>query len=254
MLPYTTVLPKPLLPVGDKPILSVLIDQLAGCGFTRVELCVGYLGELIRAYLAEAPPVPGVELAFHGETEPLGTAGPLREIGDLDEAFLTLNGDVLTTLDYGAMLGEHVASGAALTIAVQPRESAIPFGVVELDGERVTAYLEKPVTTHLVNLGIYAWDPRALAYLTGSARLDIPEVVAALLEAGEAVRAHVFRGPWFDIGTPEQHQAAIADLEANPDRYRPRALSPGWATRARAASERWGQGQERHKARGGAQS
>jgi NDP-sugar pyrophosphorylase family protein len=218
MLPYTTVLPKPLLPVGDRPILAVLLDQLSAAGITRVDLCLGYLGELIRAYLSGAPRPLGVEVVYHEELEPLGTAGPLGTISHLDEPFFSLNGDVLTSLDFGALMADHNSSGAALTIAAQQREIAIGSGVLEIGDGRVTAYVEKPVLTHLVSTGIYAWDPRAVTYLEGG-HTDIPALVERLLAAGEVVRAYLFTGSWFDIGTPEEHRAAAADFATNPHRY-----------------------------------
>ena len=221
MLPYTTVLPKPLLPVGERPILAILLEQLAAAGTTRIDLCVGYLGELIRAYLLETPLQLGdTEVVLHTESQPLGTAGALHEIPALDEPFLSLNGDVLTSLDFGAIMQDHRQSGAALTVAVQSHETEIGSGVLELDGSRVTAYVEKPVLTHLVSLGIYALDPRALAHLSGG-RVDIPTLVAELLSAGEQVHAHRFDGHWYDIGTLGDHEAAVTELSANPQRYLP---------------------------------
>lgn len=221
MLPYTTVLPKPLLPVGERPILAILLEQLAAAGITRIDLCVGYLGELIRAYLLETPlQLRDTEVVLHTESRPLGTAGALHEIPALEEPFISLNGDVLTSLDFGAFMREHRASGAALTVAVQAHETAIGSGVLELDGARVTAYIEKPVLTHLVSLGIYALDPRALNHLP-TGHVDIPTLVAKLLAAGEQVHAYRFDGHWYDIGTLSDHEAAVAELSTNPQRYMP---------------------------------
>lgn len=228
MLPYTTVLPKPLLPVGDRPVLAILLEQLAAAGATRIDICVGYLGELIRAYLAETPPAVGdAELAFHTEKEPLGTAGALRELEALDdEPFLSLNGDVLTSLDFGALMEDHRASGAALTVAVQAQDTPIASGVLELNGDgRVAAYVEKPTLTHLVSLGIYALDPRALTHLPAG-RVDIPMLVEALLAAGEPVHAHRFDGDWFDIGTIGEHEEATRALAADPTRFLPSHRPP----------------------------
>lgn len=222
MLPYTTVLPKPLLPVGDRPILAILLEQLACAGAQRIDLCVGYLGELIKAYLSDMPPtLDGVELRVHTETEPLGTAGALSEIDGLDEPFLSLNGDVLTTLDFGAMMREHLASGAALTIAAQAQETTISSGVLDLDGDRVTAYTEKPSLTHVVSRGIYALDPAALTHLPPG-RVDVPTLAERLLASSLPVRVHTFEGAWFDIGTLGDHEIATAEFLAHPERYLPR--------------------------------
>lgn len=219
MQPYTTVLPKPLLPVGDRPILAILLQQLAAAGVRRVDLCVGYLGGLIRAYLAEAATVPAdLELVFHPEAEPLGTAGALRDVTDLVEPFLLLNGDVLTALDFGALMRDHRESGAALTVTVTERETLIPAGVLELDGTRVRGYAEKPRLRHDVSLGIYALDPRALEHLPAG-RVDVPDLVAALLAGDEPVHAHRFDGEWFDIGTLPDHERAVADFGRRPERY-----------------------------------
>ena len=104
--PYTTILPKPLLPIGDRPILEIILRQLAEAGFTKIDLCVGHLGELIRVYFSEGTVMPeGLELDWHWEPEePLGTAGALRVVPGLDGTFLAMNGDILTTLDYGALV------------------------------------------------------------------------------------------------------------------------------------------------------
>lgn len=233
MRPYTTVLPKPLLPVGDRPVLAILLDQLAAAGARRIDLCVGYLGELIRAYLAGASNLPadGTEIVVHDEPAPLGTAGALRDLpglGDDGQPFLVLNGDVLTSLDFAALLADHVASGAALTVAAQMRRTQIGSGVLQLDpsGRRVAAYVEKPVLTHRVSLGIYALDARALALLPPSGRFDVPQLVDALIEAGEPVGCHDFDGPWFDVGTPADHEAATQALLERPERYLPPSRRP----------------------------
>jgi NDP-sugar pyrophosphorylase family protein len=219
MRPYTAVLPKPLLPIGDRPILSILLEQLATAGVRRVDLCVGYLSGLIRTYLMESMPTRhGLEIAFHLEAEPLGTAGALREVADLDEPFLLLNGDVLTSLDFGALFDGHIRSDAALTVTVRTRETKIPSGVLAIAGDRVSDYTEKPTLRHDVSLGIYALDPRALGYL-GGGRTDVPDLVQALLAAGEDVRAHRFADEWFDIGTLSDHELAVEEFTTRPERY-----------------------------------
>lgn len=220
MRPYTTVLPKPLLPIGDRPILSILLEQLASAGVTRVDLCVNYLSGLIRTYLLETMPARDtLEIHFHLESEPLGTAGALRDVPDLDEPFLLLNGDVLTSLDFAKLHAGHADSGAALTVTVQARSTTISSGVLTIDdGERVRDYTEKPTLEHDVSLGIYALHPRALDHL-GPARTDVPDLVQALLAAGEDVRAHRFDGEWFDIGTVGDHELAVQEFTERPERY-----------------------------------
>jgi len=219
MRPYTTVLPKPLLPVGDRPILAILLEQLAASGVTRIDLCLGYLGELIRAYLDQTPPAIGdAEIRFNTESEPLGTAGALREVESLDEPFLLLNGDVLTSLDFGGLVEAHRASGADLTVTVRTDRTEIGSGVLTLEGDDVVAYVEKPVLEHEVSTGIYVVEPAALEHLPAG-RVDVPELVERLLAAGRRVGAHRLEGSWFDIGTPGDHRLATAEFLESPERY-----------------------------------
>ena len=163
--PFTTILPKPLLPVGDRAIVEIIIHQLRERGFTRLTLAVGYLSHLISAVLGDGAAY-GVSLDYHLEHVPLGTAGALAGIDGLDETFLMMNGDVITTLDYGALLRAHELSGNALTVAVQARTATIDFGVLELDGgdgstQAVVGYHEKPQRDYIVSMG----DLRARAVL-----------------------------------------------------------------------------------------
>jgi NDP-sugar pyrophosphorylase family protein len=214
--PYTTVIPKPLVPVGNRPILEILINQLARAGVERIDLCVGHLGELIKAYFSESDATPsGVELKYHWEKNPLGTAGALTLIDDLDEPFLALNGDVLTTLDYGALMRSHLGSDAALTIATHTREVRIELGVIEQGDGLVHGYQEKPTLRYTVSMGVYAYDPSALSHIS-SGRVDFPDVVDALLEGGKSVMTYPFDGVWLDVGTFEEHERASALAEADP--------------------------------------
>jgi NDP-mannose synthase len=212
--PYTTILPKPLLPIGDRPIVEIILGQLAAAGFRRADLCVGHLGELIRAYFAEGTVVPnGLELDWHYEPEePLGTAGALRIVPGLDGTFLAMNGDILTTLDYAALMEHHRASGAALTIAVQNKQVEIDLGVLELADSRVTGYREKPTLGYCVSMGIYVYEPRALDHLPDGP-CQFPDLVQRLLDAGEHVEAYRSQDDWFDIGTIGEYERATAELE-----------------------------------------
>lgn len=219
MRPYTTVLPKPLLPVGDRPILAILLEQLAGFGVSRVDLCLGYLHELIAAYLEQSKlEIGGMEVLCHLENEPLGTAGALRELEIFEEPFLLMNGDVLTSLDFAALMSGHVESGADLTVTTQCQVTEISSGVLALDGSRITGYTEKPSYSHHLSLGIYALSPAALGQLPPG-RADVPDLVKALIAAGREVRAHELSGTWFDIGTADDHAAAVEEIQAHPRRY-----------------------------------
>jgi NDP-sugar pyrophosphorylase family protein len=218
--PYTTVIPKPLVPVGDRPILEHILRRLAACGVTKVDLCVSHLGELIQVYFSQSHAVPdGMELAWHWEDEPLGTAGALRVVPDLDGTFIAMNGDVLTTVDYRALVERHQASGAALTIALHRHQVRIDLGVIESQDGIVTGYNEKPTLNYDVSMGIYVYEGRALRHLPESGPCQFPELVLRLLEAGEQVAVYESDSEWYDIGTLGEYERAIRDVEERPELF-----------------------------------
>ncbi len=220
--PYTTVIPKPLVPVGDRPILAHILGQLQACGFHQVDLCVAHLGELIRAYFSESDAAPeDLELRWHWENEPLGTAGALRVVPDLDGTFLAMNGDVLTNLDYRDLVGFHESQNATLTIAMHRKQIQIDLGVIEHADGRVLAYHEKPSLDYHVSMGIYVYDARALAYLPDGP-CQFPDLVQRLLAAGEPVAAYpAHQYHWLDVGTFGELERATALLEAEPHVFDP---------------------------------
>ena len=220
--PYTTVLPKPLVPVGDRPILERILDQLAAAGIMDVDLCVAHLGELIRAYFNESGATPaGMTLRWHWEDEPLGTAGALRVVPDLSGTFLAMNGDVFTNLDYGALIDYHRERDAALTVAMHPRRVEIDLGVIENSDGFVSGYREKPSLDYEVSMGIYVYDARALGYLPDGP-CQFPELVERLLAAGEPVAAYPANDTeWFDIGTLGELERATARLTESPSLFEP---------------------------------
>jgi NDP-sugar pyrophosphorylase family protein len=216
--PYTTILPKPLLPFGDRPVLEMIIRQLARHGYRHIDLCVGHLGSLIRSYFAEVPMPDGVELHYHWESQPLGTAGALRGIDDLDEPALVMNGDVVTTLDFGHLMRAHTDSGAAVTIAAHEKAVPIDLGVIEETDFAVTGYIEKPTMRFRVSMGVYVFDPRAVEHIP-EGYFDFPDVVRALIAAQESVRIYPFTGKWFDIGTPAEYERAAAEYGDEPGAF-----------------------------------
>jgi NDP-mannose synthase len=222
LAPYTTVIPKPLVPVGNRPILAIVLDQLARYGFERIDVSVGHLGDLIKAYFDEIGAPEGVDLRYTWEREPLGTAGALRLVDGLDEPFLAMNADVLTTLDYGKLMKAHTSGDAPLTIATHRQDVTMELGVIESENGLVTGYLEKPEMHFDVSMGVYAYDPRALDFIPADRHFDFPDVVLALLDASEEVRTFVSDAPWFDIGTHDSHEAAMAEIEAHPELYEQR--------------------------------
>jgi NDP-sugar pyrophosphorylase family protein len=210
--PYTSILPKPLMPIGNRSILEILVGQLADFGFTNLTFSVGYLSHLIRAVF-ENGPGKRVDISWVVEPEPLGTAAPLRLVEGLDSTFLAMNGDLLTTLDYGALLEEHHRSGNALTIATHRRQIQVDYGVLHLDGpsgmQQVTRFEEKPEMAWNVSMGIYVLEPSVLSEIPSEGPFDFPDLVTRLLDDGIPVGAFVHDGLWLDIGRHEDYQNAV---------------------------------------------
>jgi NDP-sugar pyrophosphorylase family protein len=218
--PYTAILPKPLVPIGDRPILEHILRRLVACGVREVDLCIGHLGELIQVYFSESDSLPSdLELDWHREDEPLGTAGALRLVPDLSGSFLVMNGDVLTTLDYRELIAFHENRGAALTVATHAQRVDIDLGVIEADGDRIVGYREKPKLDYEVSMGIYVYDERALAHLPANGPCQFPELVQRLLDAGEEVASFRSDAEWFDIGTPAEHERAVDAYRRSPERF-----------------------------------
>lgn len=211
--PYTSVLPKPLMPIGNRSILEIVVNQLADAGFRDLTFCVGYLSHLIQAVF-ENGPGERVNIDWVKENEPLGTAGPLRLVSGLRETFLVMNGDLLTTLDYGALLDHHRASQNLLTIATHRRLVQSDYGVLHFgtsdDPQRIVAFEEKPEMYVNVSMGVYVMEPEILSYIPENDFFDLPALVAALLGDRKRVGGLVHQGLWLDIGRHEDYEAAVA--------------------------------------------
>ena len=219
LAPYTSVFPKPLMPLGETPILEIILRQLARGGFTDVTLAVGYLSQLIQAYFGDGSEF-GLSLTYSREARPLGTAGPLRLIEDLDEPFLVMNGDVLTTLDYGSFLESHISSGADATISTFMRTHTVDFGVIETaDNGDVVRYLEKPASDFLVSMGVNALSPDVLRLIGDDEHLDVPDLIVRLIEGGRRVRSSVFNGYWLDVGRHDDFAQAAEEFSTHRDEF-----------------------------------
>jgi NDP-sugar pyrophosphorylase family protein len=212
LMPYTTALPKPLMPVGEYPILEILLRQLAAQGFRRITLAVGHLAGLIQAYFKDGQDW-GLDLAYAYETTPMGTAGPIAHLPKQDRALLVLNGDLLTTVDFGALVRFHYEHGAAATIATTRRTETIQFGVVETGpGGRITRYTEKPQLSYLVSMGIYVFSPEVRDCIPRFGKFDFPDLVQSLLNDNRRVIAYESDAYWMDIGRPDDYQRANEDF------------------------------------------
>jgi NDP-sugar pyrophosphorylase family protein len=214
--PYTTVLPKPLLPIGDRAILEVVVRQLQSYGFSDLTFAVGYLAHLIQAVFNNGSEFD-VSITYHQEDEPRGTAGALATIDNLDESFLVMNGDVLTTLDYNALIEAHKASGNAMTIASHRRVVKTEYGVLHTTESAVTNkvvdYEEKPEIPYVVSIGVYVLEPHVIDFVPKDRHFDMPDIVTALIAADERVGTYLFDGFWLDIGRHEDYERAIAEFD-----------------------------------------
>jgi NDP-mannose synthase len=213
LAPYTSVLPKPLMPVGDRAVLEIVVNQLRDHGFTDVTFCVGYLSHLIQAVFHHGGG-HGVEISYVHEPEPLGTAAPLRLVEGLKGTFLVMNGDVLTSLDYRKLVRHHQESGNVLTIAAQERKARLDYGVLHLDAtpssrNRVRFYEEKPELVSNVSMGIYVMEPEALQLIPRNRTFDFPELVDELLRTDRPVGAYLFDSFWLDLGRHEDYETAV---------------------------------------------
>lgn len=211
--PYTTVLPKPLMPVGDMPILEVIVRQLKRAGVSEIILAVGHLAYLLMAFFQDGERL-GVRIHYSIENEPLGTAGPLALVPKLEETFITMNGDVLTTLSYTRLVEFHKEQQALATIAMYQQNVEIDFGVIECDGDyQVVNYVEKPNHDYSVSMGIYVFEPRVLEYIESDRYLDFPGLIRMLLDNHERVVAYPYRGYWLDIGRPDDYERAVHEFD-----------------------------------------
>jgi NDP-sugar pyrophosphorylase family protein len=208
--PFTVTFPKPLMPLGDTPVVDTLLQRLRRFGCRDVTLTLGHLAELTKAYFAQRDKAYGeMKLRFVQEVEPTGTAGSLSLVPELNSTFITMNGDVLTDLDFGELVGAHREQGAILTIATHQKPVKIDLGVLKLDGDgTVVDYIEKPQHIYPVSMGIYVYEPRVLRYIEPGKYLDFPDLVLKLIRAGERVHAHRTDCLWLDIGRPDDYARA----------------------------------------------
>jgi NDP-sugar pyrophosphorylase family protein len=217
--PFTATIPKPLLPLGDIPIVEVVIRQLAASGVRRIAIALGHLAHLFTAVVGDGLRF-GVEIRYFPEEHPLGTAGPLRLIPELEEPFLVMNGDVLTTLDYNRLITAHIQSDAAATIAVRQRDVKIDFGVIAATPDGLLEdYLEKPVISYKVSMGISVLSRRCLDLIPEHSKFDMPDLMLALKTRGYVVRALQTDCYWQDIGRVDDYELASADFQRDPSRF-----------------------------------
>jgi NDP-sugar pyrophosphorylase family protein len=209
LAPYTTVFPKPLMPVDGMPILEVIVKQLAHFHIEELVFTVSQESEpLLSAYFGNGSRY-GVSISYSREEKPLGTAGPLSLLKDLPERFLVMNGDVLTTLDYQKLIQYHRRKRGMVTIAMNQKRIKLELGVMELSqGNRLTQYIEKPTLSYSVSMGVYVFEKKILKWVPKRGYLDFPELIQKLLRKGEKVFCYPSDDFWLDIGRHEDYGEA----------------------------------------------
>jgi NDP-sugar pyrophosphorylase family protein len=219
--PYTAVFPKPLVPLGDMPVLEILLRQLRAAGVTKVFLAVNHLHQLIRAFCGDGSAF-GLKLEYSLEDEPLGTAGPLTNLIErVGETFIVCNGDLLTNFDVATMMKAHKEARADASIAIHHREMKIDFGLVDADRDmRLTGYREKPVYDFFVSMGLYVLNREAIKpHLKPRTQLDMPDLMKAIMATGAYVLCHKQDCTWLDIGRPEDYDTAQHLFETQRDLF-----------------------------------
>ena len=215
LLPYTAVLPKPLMPVGDTPILEIIIRQLKKYDISEIILSVGHMAGLIETFFGDGKRF-GVTITYSMETEPLGTAGPIALIPDFTSTLLVMNGDVLTSMNYRNLIEYHKENKAEMTVGMSTQSYQNPLGYVEHDERNViTNYVEKPVYQHDVSMGIYVMEPKILRYIEKGKHMDIPELVNILIAHKQKVVGYHCNDYWLDMGKHDNYNKVNEDFNNN---------------------------------------
>lgn len=214
LAPYTTILPKPLMPIDDMPILEIVLLQLKKHGFTKIVLAVGHLAGLIQAYCGDGSRW-GLNITYSMEHEPLGTAGPLSLIDGLEEDFLVMNGDLLTNIDYSDLMKVHLEKNALATVSMYNKDVPISLGVLKLDDlGNIIDYIEKPTLTYKVSMGIYILNRKIVEHIEKGKYLDFPVLIKHLIGENEKVVGYDFTGYWMDIGRHEDYSKVLEEFNS----------------------------------------
>jgi len=222
--PFTMTIPKPLLPLGDVPILEVVLRQLAGAGISKVIITLGHMAHLFSASIGNGSRF-GLAIDYYLEEEPLGTAGSLKLIKNLEEHFLVMNGDLLTNFDYKDFFKAHIKNRAWGTIAIHQRFVKIDYGVIRPTKNHLLGeYIEKPTIPYYVSMGINMLSRKCLNFIPASGKFDMPQLMTAMKKAGKKVGCYETECYWQDIGRFEDYQQAQEDFVNHPDRFIPKKI------------------------------
>ena len=212
--PYSTVIPKPLVPIGDKAILEILIGRLKRFGVTDLTICVNHLAGLIKAYFGDGKKL-GVNIEYSVEDKPLGTVAPIKLIKRLPENFFVMNGDLLTDLDFKKLYENHLGSKALMTIATYKRTSKMDFGVIDINKSNgiVKGFKEKPEYELDVSMGVYILNKKVLEIIPRNKKFGFDDLILEMLKEGQTIKVYPYNGYWLDIGRPDDYEKANKDIE-----------------------------------------
>lgn len=218
--PYTTVLPKPLMPIGEYPILEVVIRQLVKHGFNHITIAVNHQADLIKTFFGDGSKW-NVCIDYSLEDQPLGTMGPLRLVRDLPQHFLMMNGDILTDLNFSDFYQDHIRADRLFTISSHQREQRIDYGVLETTKEdcELKGFHEKPTTNYQVSMGIYMVSRDILEFFPESGPYGFDNLMLDMLAANKTITVNKFDGYWLDIGRPDDYMKAIDEFESMKGRF-----------------------------------
>jgi NDP-sugar pyrophosphorylase family protein len=212
--PYTSVIPKPLVPVGEKAILEILTGRLKKSGVDEIYICLNHFAGIIKAYFGDGSKF-GIRIHYSEEDQPLGTVAPIKLIPDLPENFLVMNGDLLTDMDFGELFDYHLHYGAQLTVSTYQRKNKIDFGVIEVDPlkQEATGFREKPEYTFDVSMGVYVMSRQVLQFIPENKPFGFDDLMLTLLEKKQPVKIFPYSGYWLDIGRPDDYEKANEDID-----------------------------------------
>lgn len=214
--PYTISLPKSLVPIGDVPILEIIIQQLKKFGFDHITITINHFAEMIQAFFGDGKKW-GIKIDYSLEEKPLSTMGPLSLIKDLPDNFLIMNGDILTNIDFNAFYNDHISRERNFTIAAYKRLDKVEYGVLHKNEKsELIKFEEKPINEYLVSMGIYMMNKNNLKYIPKNTFFGFDHLMNTLIENNILPNIYEFDGYWLDIGRPDDYEKAISDNEKKP--------------------------------------
>jgi NDP-sugar pyrophosphorylase family protein len=220
--PFTAILPKPLVPIGDISILEMVLRQLQFYGFRKIIITVGHKAELVMAVVGDGNRF-GIDIIYHNEEKPLGTIGALAYLEDLEDNFLVMNGDICTNLDFREFYNDHIKSGAMATIGAYARREKIELGVLTVEeyDQNIVGFQEKPTYDFLVSMGVNAFNKSIVSFVPKGKFFGFDDLMHKMLEKKVVVRSYLFGGLWHDIGRPDDYEKMLQDFKADPSAYLP---------------------------------